>query len=474
MNPFKIKKMTISLLLVALFAISIVPTVNVLSETNGEEDINTIKRVIVFSADAFRHDYFEKTSLPTIEWLIGEGAKALYNVPSNPSVTAVNHVSMITGNHPDVHGILGNTFYDWVDNKSYSLFDEATDPYRDTNTGLHLLSTQPSVLHAEENDIVTAVFAWPYVDDGTMYGGAAPTYVYDYDYFGTENTRTNMGIARKTVDTIIAHPEIGLAFSWWPAVDSRGHYAGIDSTYLIDELVNVDNALAYVIRRLQEEDMLRETVIILTSDHGMAPVHDTNFFLEEKSYFGVAMNMTGLEPYIAHDAAFELLYFMGETNVSKVSDFASCLEGQTGIEGVFVNEENEDIDIFNANRGINISVFLEPGYSRNFGGTYVGMHGYLNTNTDMHGIFIAAGPGIKQNMTIDGISMIDIAPTALSLLGSQSDFETEGVVLSAAIGDRTTEFLNSNYVVESGISLIPVIAFFVIVPIINVIRKKKK
>jgi len=474
MNSLKFRKMTISLALVALFAISIVPTVNVFSEANGEEDINTIKRVVIFSADAFRHDYFEKTSLPTIEWLIGEGAKAAYNVPSNPSVTAVNHVSMITGNHPDVHGILGNTFYDWADNKSYSLFDDVSDPYRDTNTGLHLLSTKPSVLHAEENAIVTAVFAWPYVDYGTSYGGVAPTYVFDYDYFGSENTRNNMGIARKTVDTIIAHPEIGLVFSWWPAVDSRGHYAGIDSPLLINELVNVDNTLAYVVKRLQEEDMLRETVIVLTSDHGMAPVHDTNFFLEEKTYFDLARNMTGIEPYIAHDAAFELLYFIGETNVTKVEEFASYLEGQTGIEGVFVNEENENIDIFNANRGINISVFLEPGYSRNFGGTYVGMHGYLNSNTDMHGIFIAAGPGIKQNTTIDGISMIDIAPTALSLMGSLSDFETEGTVLNSAIGDRTSEFLNPDYVDESSIGLVPVIVFFVIVPIIKVIRKKKK
>ncbi len=466
--------MTISLVLVALFAISIVPTVNVLGDFTEGESVNTVKRVIVFSADAFRHDYFEKTSLPTIEWLIGQGVKAAYNVPSNPSVTAVNHVSMITGNHPDVHGILGNTFYDWEDNKSYSLFAEATDPYRDTNTGLHLMSAQPSVLHAEEAGIATAVFAWPYVDDGTTYGGAAPTYVFDYDYFGAENTRTTMGIAKKTVDTIIAHPEIGLAFSWWPGVDSRGHYAGIDSTFMIDELEKVDNALAYVIQRLQEEDMLRETVIILASDHGMAPVHDTNFFLEEKACFELAINMTGIEPYIAHDAAFELLYFMDETNVSKVEEFATYLEGQTGIERVFVNEENEGIDIFNANRGINISVFLEPGYCRNFGDTYVGMHGYLNTNSDMHGIFIAAGPSIKQNTTIDGISMIDIAPTVLSLKDSLSDFETEGTVLSGAIGDRTTEFLNPDYVVESSLSLIPAIAFLVIVPVISVIRKKKK
>ena len=92
----------------------------------------------------------------------------------------------------------------------------------------------------------------------------------------------------------------------------------------------------------------------------------------------------------------------------------------------------------------------------------------------MHGIFIVAGPSIKQNATIGGISMIDIAPTALSLKDTLSDFETEGTVLSGAIGDRTDEFLNPNFVVESSISLIPVIAFLVIVPVISVIRKKKK
>ena len=58
MNPFKIKKMTISLVLVALFAISIVPTVKVLGEVTEGESVNTVKRVIVFSADAFRHNYF--------------------------------------------------------------------------------------------------------------------------------------------------------------------------------------------------------------------------------------------------------------------------------------------------------------------------------------------------------------------------------------------------------------------------------
>ncbi|MBY9000186.1 MAG: alkaline phosphatase family protein [Candidatus Heimdallarchaeota archaeon] len=473
MNSLKIRKMTISLLFVTLFALSISPTLNVFGELTDGESVNTVKRVIVFSADAFRHDYFEKTDLPTIEWLIGEGAKADYCIPSNPSVTAVNHVSMITGNHPDEHGIIGNTFYDWEDNKSYSLFEEATDPYRDTNTGLHLLNTKPSIIHAEENDIVTAAFGWPYVDDGTLYGCLAPTYLFDFDYLGAENIRTNSGIARKTVETIIAHPEISLSFSWLPGVDSRGHYAGIDSPLLITDLVGIDNALKYVVQRLQEEDMLKETVIILASDHGMATVDDDDYFLEEKSFFELAVNMTGIEPYLAHDSAIELLYFIDETNVTKVEEFATYIEGQTGIQAIYVNEENNDIELFNEERGVNISVFLEPGYCRNFGSSYVGMHGYLNTNTDMHGIFIAAGPGIKQNVSIAGISIIDIAPTALSLLDILSDFETEGTVVSGAIGSRTTEFLNPD-LVESSLSLIPIVAFLLFVPIVKIIHKKRK
>ncbi|MHA2255365.1 MAG: alkaline phosphatase family protein, partial [Candidatus Heimdallarchaeaceae archaeon] len=163
---------------------------------------NTISRVVVFSLDAFRHDYFGRGTTPTLDWLLEQGIKADYCVPSNPTVTAVNHVSMITGNHPDTHGVLGNTFFDWEDSKAYSLFSDATDPYRDTNTGLHLLTTEPAIIHAEDEGIDTMAIGWPYVDSGTFYEGKEPEYVFDYDFLGSENIRTNYGIAQKTANAI--------------------------------------------------------------------------------------------------------------------------------------------------------------------------------------------------------------------------------------------------------------------------------
>ena len=437
---------------------------------------NTISRIVIFSIDAFRHDYFDYTDLPAIEWLIEQGVKAEYCIPSNPSVTAVNHVSMITGNHPDEHGVLGNTFFDWEDSKAYSLFDDATDPYRDTNTGLHLLTAEPAVIHAEDNDIITMVVGWPYVDSGTFYEGKEPEYIFDYDYLGANQIRTNGGITTKVASVIKNHPEIGLVFAWLPGIDAAAHSHGTDAYQVDDALKSTNNAIEHFLEEMERSDLLKETIVILASDHGMADVSDDEYFLEEKSFFIEAETQTGISPYIAHDAAYELLYFIGETNVSKVEEFADYLRGGDGIQAVYLNEASNEIDMNHPNRGINITVFLDPGRSRNFGGSYEGMHGYLNNNTDMHGIFIAAGPGITQNISVPGIDIIDIAPTALDLLGIESGFSSEGSIKTNIYGTRSDIF---SYPVEpeeptdeSITVILPLLLAIFGIPTINRLRKK--
>ncbi|MHA1446295.1 MAG: alkaline phosphatase family protein [Candidatus Heimdallarchaeaceae archaeon] len=443
----KIKKI-LNIALILLFISSILSMSSTLayednSTTPQIEEINTVSRVVVFSLDAFRYDYLARTGdAETFEWFKEQGVTADYNLPSNPSVTAINHVSIITGNHPDKHGIMGNTFFDWETSKAYSLFSDASDPYRDTNTGLHLITSKPSIIHAEEEGIKTATFGWPYVDYGTEYNGITPTYVFDYDWFGANNLRYDKGITTKVANTIIDDPEIGLVFAVLPAVDPAGHSAGPDSA-LIKQTIDtaLDAALRAFFEKLDSAGLLEETVVILTSDHGMTDVTDSNYFLEEKQFYLDAVGNTTVTPYIAHDAPMEYLYFIGETNTSMVEEFATYLEGEDGIQAVYVNDEHNSINLGNtAARGINISVWLEPGRSRNFGSQYLGMHGYLNTETDMRGIFLAAGPGITPNSTIGGIDIRDIAPTALDLLGIESGFGADGSILSSIYGSRTEAF----------------------------------
>lgn len=438
---------TILLLGTLLVSSSVITAIENEKTTELNAVVNEINRVVVFSIDAFRYDYFPKVDDEFVfQWFMEEGIVADYQVSSNPTVTAVNHVSMITGNHVDEHGIIGNTFYDWADNYSYSLFSDAADPYRNTNTGLHLLTSKPSVIHAEENAVNTAVFAWPYVDEGTDYGGISPTYLYDYDWFGAQDKRTDFGIANTVAQTIVSHPDIELAYAWLPGVDAAGHYSGVDSSTLEAVLHSINTALDKFFSVLEKNDLLKDTVVILTSDHGMATVTDSYYFLEDKQFYLDAVGNTSLTPYIAHDAAFELLYFMDETNTSKVEEFASYLKGAPGIQTVYVNEENDAINLNHPDRGVNISVWLDQGMSRHFGSPYVGMHGYLNDNPEMRGIFMIAGPGITQNSTIGATSIRDIAPTTLALLGIESGFVCGGTALTSVEGTRTSNFTYPFYV----------------------------
>jgi predicted AlkP superfamily pyrophosphatase or phosphodiesterase len=445
-------------------------------QENTITQANTISRVVIFCADAFRHNYYGRGSTPTLDWLLEQGIKADFCVPSNPSVTAVNHVSIITGNHPDVHGVLGNTFFDWEDSKAYSLFSDATDPYRDTNTGLHLITTEPAVIHAEDEGIDTMVIGWPYVDSETFYEGKAPEYVFDYDFLGSENIRTNYGVAQKAANAIKNHPEIGLVFAWMPGTDANAHTYGTDASQVDNNIESIDKALEYFLEEMEKADLLKETVVILTSDHGMADVTDDEYFLEDKTFLTDAETATGLDPYIAHDAAFELIYFIGESNETKAGEFADFLRHGDGIQAVYVNEANSAINMNHATRGINISVFLDPGRSRNFGGSYSGMHGYLNNNTDMHGIFFAAGPGIKQNTTTDGIDVVDIAPTALDLLDIETGFSSTGTVLTDIQGTRSEIFsfpVEDEEPTDDTIAVIlPILIAVLGIPTINRLRKK--
>ena len=67
--------------------------------------------VILISIDGFRPDYLERGVTPTLNTLKTGGAFAVMR-PSFPSLTFPNHYTLVTGLHPDRHGVVGNTMID--------------------------------------------------------------------------------------------------------------------------------------------------------------------------------------------------------------------------------------------------------------------------------------------------------------------------------------------------------------------------
>lgn len=67
--------------------------------------------LVVVSYDAFRYDFFEER-LPHMEQVRHKGVYADYLINVFPTKTFPNHHSIATGLYTEVHGVIGNQFYD--------------------------------------------------------------------------------------------------------------------------------------------------------------------------------------------------------------------------------------------------------------------------------------------------------------------------------------------------------------------------
>ena len=67
----------------------------------------------------------------------------------------------------------------------------------------------------------------------------------------------------------------------------------------------------------------------------------------------------------------------------------------------------------------------------NYGGT----HGFLNSDPELDGIFIASGRGIKKGVTLERMANLDVAPTMARLMGLKLP-DTDGRVLTEILDSK--------------------------------------
>src|SRR5579863_3955571 len=77
--------------------------------------------VVLVSLDGFRYDYAEKYHATHLQAIGKAGAAADGMIPSFPTVTFPNHVSIVTGQYPEHHGLVGNSFWDPALQQMYSM-----------------------------------------------------------------------------------------------------------------------------------------------------------------------------------------------------------------------------------------------------------------------------------------------------------------------------------------------------------------
>ena len=112
--------------------------------------------------------------------------------------------------------------------------------------------------------------------------------------------------------------------------------------------------------------------------------------------------------------------------------------GARVVQDVLLKEELRDVDgsdSLHPNRSGDVVVVLRPPYQFDAAtpgqtiafSQFFGQHGYfpdlvdLEHNVNMHGVFVASGPGIRKQAPVEGIRSVDLAPTIAFLLSSASD-----------------------------------------------------
>jgi predicted AlkP superfamily phosphohydrolase/phosphomutase len=212
---------------------------------------------------------------------------------------------------------------------------------------------------------------------------------------------------------------------------------------------------------------LQDTTLLVVSDHGLAPVHTVvhlNTILEQAGLLGfrespglpadatnsqalalasggsayIYVNLRGRErPGVVPPEEYPALLDELVRTLSQVSDAS----GQSVLARIVRRQEMDGLRLSSPYSG-DLFIQAEPGYvlSDEWGkeaafesSSCYGGAGYDSALGEMHGIFVAAGRGVREGEIISPVRVVDVAPTVARLLGFASGEMVDGIALDEII-----------------------------------------
>lgn len=389
-----IRRLTVSLILAIGLGMAACATAP--REAGGEPARPT---VILIGVDGLRPDYLERGASPTLSRLRAEGTSAVMR-PSFPSVTFPNHYTLVTGKHPDSHGIVGNNMVD-ADLGRFSLGNASAVTDRRWWDG-----AEPIWVTAEKAGLVTGTMFWP--GSEADIGGVRPTYWTKFD-------QSLSGDAR--VDQVLAwmdRPEAerpDLATLYFDIVDTAGHQNGPDAAATAAALASVDASIARLIAGLEARGVADQTVLIVVSDHGMAATSP-----ERAIYLDDLVDTGALN--IVYSGAVAML----NPVPGREAEVRAALLGRKHPNGECWTKDAlpRRLAFGSHPRVASIVCIADVGWlfaTRERPVTRTGgAHGYDNFTPEMAATFIAHGPGIARGVVLSDLDSVDVQPLLARLL----------------------------------------------------------
>lgn len=209
------------------------------------------KHVVLIGLDGWGAYSVEKANIPNIKQLMNDGSYTLTKRSVLPSSSAVNWASMFMGAGPELHG--------------YTTWGSKTPELPSKELNQHNIF--PTVFQLLRD-------AAPDAEIGTLYEWDGIKYL--VDTLSVNNYNEGKGIdygkhpteLRDLAVKYIKEKKPTLTLIAWDNPDHVGHQDGHDTPAYYQKLEELDSYIGDVVEAVKEAGMLKETIFILTADHG--------------------------------------------------------------------------------------------------------------------------------------------------------------------------------------------------------------
>ena len=383
--------------------------------------------VVLISFDGFRPDYLDRFDTPAFDRLAARGLRAAGLISVFPSLTFPGHYSIATGLYPEAHGIVANRFYDPVRNDEFN-YRESDDAGDGSWWG-----GEPIWATAEKQGMVAAAFFFPGTEADI--GGLRPSHWRPYD-----GSVPNAARVEQVLDwlALSADARPHLVTLYFSLVDSAGHDLGPDSPDMRRSVEEADRLLGALTDGVAALPHAERVAFVVVSDHGMAaPDRDRLTVLPELA------DLSGIRPVPAGAA---LSLHLGDPERSRalrdelnagLTHARAYLRAETPPHfHARGNPRFGDILVIPDGLGLvglrrtveRLHLLLRPG-----------MHGWDPRLPEMHGILLAAGPGIAAGVGLPAIRAVDVYPLIAHLLELKPHPDVAGDLTTLAPALTLTE-----------------------------------
>ena len=366
--------------------------------------------VVLVSLDGFRHDYLDRADVeaPTLRRLAAEGVRAERLVPVYPTKTFPNHYSIVTGLHPERHGIVGNTMRDPLRLDADGAPARFSLSNRDAIRDGRWWGGEPIWVTAERQGVRTATAFWP--GSEAEIGGVRPSHWLPYDGAMPYADRVDQAL---TWLDLPADERPGLVLLYFEAVDTAGHRHGPASPETAAAIAEVDAALARLVGGLRQRGVAADLVVV--SDHGMAAVApDRRVLLDD------AVDLDAVADVVWGEAA-GIWPGPGQS----VDSVVARVDRLDHVAAYRRAETPERLRYRGSPRIPPVVVVPDVGWvvtSRAYAARRPdwpsgGAHGYDNVSPAMHGLFLAHGPSVRAGVRTGPVHAVDVYGILAEALG---------------------------------------------------------